>query len=297
MENGIISEKKLLITVILNFIITLAEVTGGIISNSLALLSDALHNLGDSVAVLIAYLAYRVSKKDPDKRKTFGYNRIEILAAFINSTFLVAICIFLIYEAIQRIRHPQQIDGLVMLIVACVGFLANIFAVFLLKSDSSKNINVRAAYLHLLGDTLSSAMVIAGGILIYFFNISWLDPIITILISLYIIKESYTLIKDSVNILMQSAPDKLDLEGIKKDIELLPEVLNIHHIHAWNLNEQEIHFEGHIDLNKDLQVSQTDKIRKKIESLLTEKYNIVHFTLQMEFGCCDDTEMIHQGTH
>jgi cobalt-zinc-cadmium efflux system protein len=297
MENGIISEKKLLITVILNFIITLVEVTGGLISNSLALLSDALHNLGDSVAVLIAYLAHRVSKKDPDKRKTFGYNRIEILAAFINSTFLVAICIFLIYEAIQRIRHPQQIDGLVMLIVACVGFLANIFAVFLLKSDSSKNINVRAAYLHLLGDTLSSAMVIAGGILIYFFNISWLDPIITILISLYIIKESYTLIKDSVNILMQSAPDKLDLEGIKKDIELLPEVLNIHHIHAWNLNEQEIHFEGHIDLNKDLQVSQTDKIRKKIESLLTEKYNIVHFTLQMEFGCCDDTEMIHQGTH
>ncbi len=297
MENGIISEKKLLITVILNFIITLAEVTGGIISNSLALLSDALHNLGDSVAVLIAYLAHRVSKKDPDKRKTFGYNRIEILAAFINSTFLAAICIFLIYEAIQRIRHPQQIDGLVMLIVACVGFLANIFAVFLLKSDSSKNINMRAAYLHLLGDTLSSAMVIAGGILIYFFNISWLDPIITILISLYIIKESYTLIKDSVNILMQSAPDKLDLEGIKKDIELLPEVLNIHHIHAWNLNEQEIHFEGHIDLNKDLQVSQTDKIRKKIESLLTEKYNIVHFTLQMEFGCCDDTEMIHQGTH
>ena len=177
----------------------------------------------------------------------------------------------------MRIRHPQQIDGLVMLIVACVGFLANIFAVFLLKSDSSKNINVHAAYLHLLGDTLSSAMVIAGGILIYFFNISWLDPIITILISLYIIKESYTLIKDSVNILMQSAPDKLDLESIKKDIELLPEVLNIHHIHAWNLNEQEVHFEGHIDLNKDLQVSQTDKIRKKIESLLTEKYNIVTF--------------------
>jgi cobalt-zinc-cadmium efflux system protein len=297
MENGIISEKKLLITVILNFIITLVEVTGGLISNSLALLSDALHNLGDSVAVLIAYLAHRVSKKNPDKRKTFGYKRIEILAAFINSTFLAAICIFLIYEAIQRIRHPQQIDGLVMLIVACVGFLANIFAVFLLKSDSSKNINVRAAYLHLLGDTLSSAMVITGGILIYFFNISWLDPIITILISLYIIKESYTLIKDSVNILMQTAPDKLDLESIKKDIELLPEVLNIHHIHAWNLNEQEIHFEGHIDLNKDLQVSQTDKIRKKIESLLTEKYNIVHFTLQMEFGCCDDTEMIHQGTH
>ncbi len=287
------SEKKLLITVILNIVITVAEVIGGLISNSLALLSDALHNLGDSIAVFIAYLAHFISKKDPDKRKTFGYKRIEILAAFINSTFLAAICIFLIYEAVQRFRNPRQIDGLVMLIVASIGFLANGFAVFLLKPFSSKSLNIRAAYLHLLGDTLSSALVIGGGILIYFFNIGWLDPVITILISLYIIKESYNLIKDSVNILMQSAPDQLNLEIIKKDIEMLPEVMNIHHIHAWNLNESEIHFEGHIDLSKDLQVSQTDIIRKKIESLLAEKYNITHFTLQIEFGCCDDTEMIH----
>jgi cobalt-zinc-cadmium efflux system protein len=288
-----ISEKKLLITVILNFVITLAEVIGGLISNSLALLSDALHNLGDSVSVFIAYLANFISKKNPDKKKTFGYKRIEILAAFINSTFLVAICIFLIFEAIQRFRHPQQIDGLVMLVVAGIGFLANGFAVFLLRPDSSKTLNIRAAYLHLLGDTLSSALVIAGGILIYFLNIGWLDPVITILISLYIIKESYNLIKDSVNILMQSTPDQLNLESIKKDIEIFPEVLNIHHIHAWNLNEREIHFEGHIDLNKDLQVSQTDIIRKKIESLLAEKYNISHLTLQIEYRCCEDTKMIH----
>jgi len=120
-----ISEKKLIITVILNFVITVAEVIGGLISNSLALLSDALHNLGDSVAVFLAYLAHFISKKDPDKRKTFGYKRIEILAAFINSTFLVAICIFLIYEAVQRFRNPRQIDGLIMLIVASIGFFAN----------------------------------------------------------------------------------------------------------------------------------------------------------------------------
>jgi cobalt-zinc-cadmium efflux system protein len=292
-----ISEKKLLIAVILNFAITLAEVIGGLFSNSLALLSDAFHNLGDGIAVFIAYLAHRISKRDSNKRKTFGYKRIEILAAFINSTFLVAICIFLIYLAIDRFRHPEPINGLIMFIVAAIGLSANVVAVFLLKSDSKININVRAAYLHLLGDTFSSAVVIAGGILIYFFNISWLDPLITFLISLYIIKESYDLIKDSVNILMQSAPEKLDLESIKKDIELFPEVLNIHHIHAWNLNEREVHFEGHIDLNKDLHVSQTDLIRKKIESLLAEKYHISHFTLQIEFGCCNDTEMIHHKTN
>jgi cobalt-zinc-cadmium efflux system protein len=288
-----ISEKKLLITVILNFIISIAEIIGGLISNSLALLSDALHNLGDGIAILLAYMAHRLSKKDSNKRKTFGYKRIEILAAFINSVFLVAICIFLIYQAIDRFQHPEPIDGLIMLIVAIIGLLANLFAVILLKSDSTQNINVRAAYLHLLGDTLSSVMVIAGGILIYFFNIRFLDPLITVLISFYIIKETYNLLKDSVNILMQSAPEKLDLENIKREIESLPEVHNIHHIHVWNLNEREIHFEGHIDLDKDLQLSQTDIVRKKIELMLAENYQISHVTLQMEFRCCDDAEMIH----
>lgn len=288
-----ISEKKLLITVILNFTITLAEIIGGLISNSLALLSDAFHNLGDGIAILLAYVAHRISKKDSNERKTFGYKRIEILAAFINSVLLVAICIFLIYKAIERLRHPEPINGLIMLIVAGIGLLANLLGVILLKKDSNININVRAAYLHLLGDTLSSAMVIAGGILIYFFNISWLDPLITVLISFYIIKETYSLLKDSVNILMQSAPENLVLERIKSEIESFPEVRNIHHIHVWNLNEREIHFEGHIDLDKDFQLSQTDIVRKKIELLLAEKYRISHVTLQMEFSCCDDTELIH----
>ena len=292
-SEGNISEKKLLITVILNFTITLTEIIGGLISNSLSLLSDAFHNLGDGIAIFIAYLAHRISKKDSNERKTFGYKRIEILAAFINSVFLVAICIFLIYNAIERFRYPEPINGLIMFIVAGIGLLANLFAVMLLKSDSTKNMNVRAAYLHLLGDTLSSVVVITGGILIYFFNISWLDPLITLLISLYIIKETYSLLKDSVNILMQSAPENLDLESIKKDIESFPEILNIHHIHAWNLNEREIHFEGHIDIAKDLQMSETDNVRKKIELMLAEKYQISHVTLQMEFRCCDDTDMIH----
>jgi cobalt-zinc-cadmium efflux system protein len=288
-----IIEKRLLITIILNFVITLVEVGGGLISNSLALLSDAFHNLGDGIAVLLAYIAHRVSKKESNERKTFGYKRIEILVAFINSVFLVAICFFLIYQAIVRFYHPEPIKGLIMLIVAGIGLIANLAGIILLKHNSSANINVRAAYLHLLGDTLSSVIVIAGGFLIYFFNIYWLDPLITIIISLYIIKETYTLLKDSVNILMQSTPQKLDLENIKKDIESLPEVLNIHHIHAWGLNEREIYFEGHIDINKDLQMSETDRVRKKIELLLAEKYQISHFTLQMEFRCCDDTDMIH----
>jgi len=279
--------------VILNFTITIAEFVGGLLSNSLALLSDALHNFGDGVAILVAFIANRISRKESDKRKTFGYKRIEILVAFLNSVFLVAICVFLIYEAFERIRQPESIKGLMMFLIGGIGLVVNFVAVLLLHTDSSRNMNVRAAYLHLLGDTLSSVAVIIGGILIYFLQVWWVDPLITILISLYILKETYRLLKESVNILMQSTPSNIDLELIKNEIEFLPEVMNIHHIHAWNLSENELHFEGHVDLTDDLRISNTDKIRHKIEKILSEKYHINHVTLQMEFGSCDNTNMIH----
>lgn len=278
---------------ILNFTITIAEFVGGLLSNSLALLSDALHNFGDGVAILVAFIANRISRKESDKRKTFGYKRIEILVAFLNSVFLVAICVFLIYEAFERIRQPESIKGLMMFLIGGIGLVVNFVAVLLLHTDSSRNMNVRAAYLHLLGDTLSSVAVIIGGILIYFLQVWWVDPLITILISLYILKETYRLLKESVNILMQSTPSNIDLELIKNEIEFLPEVMNIHHIHAWNLSENELHFEGHVDLTDDLRISNTDKIRHKIEKILSEKYHINHVTLQMEFGSCDNTNMIH----
>ena len=287
-----ISEKNLLITVLLNFTITAAEIVGGLLSNSLALLSDALHNLGDGIAVLIAYIANRISKKESNERKTFGYRRIEILAAFLNAVFLVSICIFLIVEAIKRFQDPEPIKGLIMFIVAGIGLAANLLAVILLRSDADKNMNVRAAYLHLLGDTLSSVVVIIGGVLIYFFEIFWIDPLITILISLYIFRETINLLRDSFNILMQSTPKDLNLEQIRVDLESIEGIQNLHHIHAWSLNENEIHFEAHIDLLEDLMVSKTDDIRVKIESLLAEKFHIHHVTLQMEYGCCHDTGMI-----
>ena len=289
-----ISEKNLLAAVVLNFTITAVEIVGGLLSNSLALLSDAIHNLGDGLAVLLAYIAHRVSKRDSNVRKTFGYKRVEILAAFVNSVILAAICLFLIYEAVERFRNPAPIKGLIMFSVAGVGLVANLVAVVLLQKDSRKNINIRAAYLHLLGDTLSSIVVIIGGILIWKFNIYWLDPLITVLISLYILRETYLLLKDSFNILMQSSPRDLDLDKIKSEIEKIEGIRNIHHIHAWSLNDRQIHFEGHVDLEEDMPVSKTDTLRNRISRLLQDEYHVEHITLQMEFGCCDETEMIHQ---
>ncbi len=289
-----ISEKNLLAAVVLNFTITVAEIIGGIVSNSLALLSDAIHNLGDGLAVLLAYIAHRISAKESNQRKTFGYKRIEILAAFVNSIVLVAICIFLIWEAVQRFQHPAPIQGIIMFSVAAIGLLANLIAVVLLKSDSGKNINIRAAYLHLLGDTLSSLVVIFGGILIWRFGIYWIDPAITILISLYILRETYLLLKDSFNILMQSSPKELNLDDIKSEVEKLEGVKNIHHVHAWSLNDQQLHFEGHIDLDEDMPVSETDTLKNRIRSVLHNKFNIDHTTLEVEFGCCADDELINE---
>lgn len=289
-----ISEKNLLAAVVLNFTITIAEFIGGLISNSLALLSDAIHNLGDGLAILLAYIAHRVSKKESNQRKTFGYKRIEILAAFVNSIVLVAICIFLIWEAIQRFQNPAPIKGLVMFSVASIGLLANLIAVVLLRSDSRENINIRAAYVHLMGDTLSSVVVIIGGILIWQFEIFWIDPLITILISIYILRETYLLLKDSFNILMQSSPGELNLADIKSEVEKLEGVNNIHHVHAWSLNDKQVYFEGHIDLNEDMPVSKTDALKNRIRNLLHNKFNIDHTTIEVEFGCCHNDELINE---
>ena len=161
-----VNEKNLLITTLLNLIITVAEFTGGMISNSLALVSDALHNLSDTFATFIAYVATIISKKHANTKKTFGYKRIEILAALLNATILIVICIYLFREAWIRWNNPEPIKSMIMLVVAMIGLLANIFAVIILRKDAGKNINVRAAYVHLIGDSLSSVVVIFGGVLI-----------------------------------------------------------------------------------------------------------------------------------
>lgn len=285
--------KNLLLTTALNFTITIFQLVGGIISGSLALISDAIHNLGDAIAILIAYIADKISHKDPSYSKTFGYKRIEILAALLNALILVGICVFLIIESIERLQNPVEIKAGIMLVVAVIGLAANFISVLVLKKDSHKNINVKAAYLHLLGDTISSIAVIIIGILIFFKNWIWLDPVITILISLYLFKHTFDIIKETVNILMQGTPAGIDIVELKDFVEQYDEIANIHHIHLWNLNDREVHFECHIETKENLRLSETNKIRKKIESELKAKFQISHFTLQFEYNLCSDANILH----
>ncbi len=285
------SEKNLFITMSLNFLITIAEVIGGFISGSLSLISDALHNFSDGIAIIITYIAMRLSKRPKTSKYTFGLKRAEILAAIINASTLIIISFFLIKEAIDRFAHPSPITGSLMLIVAALGLLANVIGTLLLKKGSEGNLNIRAAYFHLLSDTVSSLAVIIGAVFIIFYKIYWIDPLLTILISLYILKETYEIVKDSVDILMMSSPEGIDLNEIKTMTEKIPGVLNIHHIHLWKLNDKDTHFEAHIEV-ENISGREISEIQRKSEQSLHDKYEINHTTLQFECEICQKKELL-----
>lgn len=286
------SNKKLLWVTILNLSITLVQVIGGLIANSLSLLSDALHNLGDSSAIFIAFVAGKISRKKADTRYTFGYKRVEILAALFNGVVLIAICIFLFVEAYERFQNPQPIKGLLMLIIAVFGLFANLISVVILNKDKNENLNVKAAYLHLMGDTLSSVAVIVGGIAIWQWQIYWLDPLITILVGIYIIYHTWSVVKQTVDILMQTSPEGIDVNEIKTVVESLDGIENIHHLHLWKLTDSLTHLEAHINLKENIDMIQMMRIKKAVEHKLKEQFNIHHITLQIEYGGCPN-DLIH----
>lgn len=284
-------EKRLFITMLLNFLITVVEVVGGILSGSLSLLSDAIHNFSDGIAIIVTYIAIRLSKKPRTLKYTFGLKRAEILAAIINASTLIIISFFLIKKAIERFSNPTPITGNLMLAVAVVGLAANVVGTMLLKRGSDQNVNIRAAYLHLLSDAVSSLAVIIGAVCIIAFNITWIDPALTILISLYILKETYEIVKESIDVIMMSTPPDIDLNEVRRALEAVPGVKNIHHVHLWKMNDSDIHFEAHIDVD-DVPVSRTTELRGEIERCLHDTYDINHTTLQFECDSCPTKGLI-----
>jgi len=268
----------------LNATITIAEIIGGIFSGSLALLSDALHNLSDTLAIALSYVTNKIAQKPNDDKKTYGYKRAEILSAFVNSSVLLAISVILIFEAIKRIANPETINGTLMIIISLIGLFANLISVYLLEKDSHDNLNIKSSYLHLISDTVSSVGVLLGGLAIKFLDFIWIDPIITVIISVYIIFETWKIIKKTIDILMQSSAS-LDFDKIKIDIEKIDKVKNIHHVHSWLSNEKTVHFEAHIDM-EDIKLSEAEKVYEEIEHLLKEHYCISHITIQAEVDKC-----------
>lgn len=286
--------RNLLISIVLNVVITLSQIIGGLISGSLALLSDALHNLSDVLSLLISYIANLLTRKEASAGKTFGYKRAEIIAAFVNSATLIIVAVFLIKEAIERFFNPQEIGTGIVITLSILGILANGFSVLLLRPDSDRNMNLRSAYLHLLTDMMASVAVLIGGILMYYFSWYWIDPLLTILIAIYLIFMGYDLLKDSTRVLMLFTPNTLEVKNIVKAICRLEQVKNVHHVHIWQLNEDEVHMEAHIDFMEDIRLSEFDQILDEIEELVYHEFGINHVNIQPEFNKCDSKNIIVQ---
>lgn len=279
-----VSGSKLLFTILLNLIITVAQVIGGLISGSLALISDAIHNLSDTVSVILAYFAQVLSGKPVTPKSTFGYKRAEILAAFLNAVVLIGISVFLVFEAVDRLLNIKEVEADWMFWLGLLGLFANGISVLILEREKNKSINIKAAYLHLLGDALTSLAVIIGAVLIWLFQIYWVDPIITILISVYLFVHTLSVLKESVTILMQMAPSQVKVDEIEKRLTLITELKNVHHIHLWNLTDKLIHFECHLVLEDDIKVSETNNILEKVRKVLHDEFDIEHITIQFEYA-------------
>ena len=280
--------KNLFLAIVLNIAITVAQAVGGILSGSLALLSDALHNFSDVLSLLISYGANRLAQKKGTERQTFGFRRAEIIATLFNASTLIAIGLYIIFEAFSRFSAPEPVDTSLVIWLGFLGIIVNGGSIFLLKEDAQESMNIKAAYLHLLGDVLTSVAVVIGGLLMMFWQIYWVDPIISILIAIYLMYASYGLVKDSTAILMQFAPKSLDLEEIVQTIIAHEQIQNAHHIHLWNLDDNKIHLEAHLDFTQNLSLKESNAVLEILEEELHEKYNIDHTVFQCEYERKDD---------
>jgi cobalt-zinc-cadmium efflux system protein len=286
--------RKLLLTIFLNIAITVAQAIGGLISGSLSLLSDALHNFSDVLSLIVSYVADKFSKKEASLERTFGYKRAEILAAFVNALSLVIVAVYLVYEAIHRFLDPQEIKTGIVIWLAFLGIVANGFSVLLLRKDSKENMNMRSAYLHLLTDMSASVAVLIGGLLMKYFGWFWVDSVLTVLIAIYLMVMGYSLLKSSFKVLMLFTPEHVQLDKISTSITQLPEIRNVHHVHVWQLNEKETHLEAHIEFIKDISISEFDIIISTIEEILFHDFGINHVTIQPEFNKDDPKDIIVQ---
>lgn len=280
MKHNKITSKYLFVT-LLNIVITISEFLGGILSGSLALLSDAVHNLSDVAAIIISFVAHLIGQRDRDKHKTFGYQRAETLAAFTNGVVLLVVSFLLMLEAFERFTNPQPVKGRLMLIIALIGLLANGVSMLVMSSGAKHNLNVRATFLHMMSDALSSIAVVIGAVIIYFWKSNLVDPLMTLLVSIFIMFEAYKITKKAANILMESNPN-VDLEEIKKIVLSFPEVTNLHHLHVWRYSDDFIMMDAHLNVTEKMSVIQLEQLYLKIGQKLKSKLGINHVTLQAE---------------
>lgn len=288
-EERQINKQGLVITFVITFVIMIAEIIGGVVSNSLALLSDAGHMFTDTFALGLSLWAIKMAQKPATHHKTYGYHRLEILAALANGLLLILISIGIFYEAYQRFINPPEIKSGLMLIVAIIGLAGNFIGIIVLQKSSQNNLNIRGALLHMLGDTLSSLGVIIGGVFIMFTGWKIVDPVVSILISGVIIHSALQLIFESGEVLLEAVPRGLVLQDLVAEVMKVEGVKDFHDLHIWSITSGLHALSGHI-LIADQQVSAGTAILREVEEILERKFGITHTTLQLECAACGEGE-------
>jgi cobalt-zinc-cadmium efflux system protein len=288
-------QRPLLIALWITLVVMIAEFVGGLLANSLALLSDAAHMLADILALLLSIVAFKVSSRPPTKKITFGFYRLEIFAAQINGGVLVFLSLFIFYEAYLRLMHPEPIKSVLMMVIATIGLVANMASARVLLQSSKKNLNVKAAFLHIVGDLLSSIGVIIGGIIIFFTGWFTVDPILSILIGLVILKGAYGVVKETAAVLLEAVPKHIDLEKLIGEVEAIKGVHSFHDVHVWTITSGLYALSGHVQI-QDQQISESTRVMEVIQEHLRKRYHINHTTLQLECHACEPDRVCSLAT-
>ena len=281
--------RKLTIALILTSTFLVIEVIAGLITQSLALLSDAAHMFTDAAALAIALAAIQIAKRPADNKRTFGYQRFEILAALFNASMLFFVAMYILYEAYQRFTQPPEIQSIGMLVVASIGLVINLISMKILMSSATESLNMKGAYLEVLSDALGSLGVIIGAVIIYFTNWYWVDTIIAVAIGFWVLPRTWILLKQSINILLEGVPEEVDIEKLRNDLLALDGVESIHQLKVWAITSKNIHLTVHLFApNADRK-----QLHYAAAEMLSHEHGIAEVTLQIE----DDAEMNCQHTH
>ena len=286
------STKRLVWTLVLVLAYTAAEIVGGLVSGSLALLADAGHMLSDAAAIALTLFAMRFARRAPTPTRTFGYFRAEILAALVNGSTLVGIALVIAVEAIQRLREPVTVEGPLMLAVAAGGLLINIAGLYLLRDGQHGNLNVRGAWLHVLTDALGSAQAIGAAALIWVFGWTWIDPVASLLIAVLVVYSSWSLLRQSVSVLMEGTPADIDPEAVRRALRSVAGVEDVHDFHMWSITSGFTALSAHLVV--PVTADAADVLRRS-QTSLAQQFGIRHSTLQLDFG--DACHEAHHDVH
>jgi cobalt-zinc-cadmium efflux system protein len=276
---------RLSLSLFLTLAFVILEAGAGIFANSLALLTDAAHNLTDVIALGLTWFAVRVTSQPANAQKTYGYHRAGILVALLNSTTLVLISIGIFYEAYRRFMNPPEVQSSILISVGLIAVVINLVTALLVHRGSQSDLNLRSAFVHLMGDVLSTVGAVIAGVIIYFTNANWLDPLVSVLIGFLILYNAWGILRDAVDILLEATPRDVNIKSMVEDIVQVDGVLGIHDIHVWSLTQSLRTMSAHI-LTDDVNISAAADIQRQINEIIRRRYNIAHSTLQLECVDC-----------